>query len=257
MCGRYQLVVDPRTLLETIDAGPWTVPPGTTFEPRWNIAPSEPPRPAGSKASTPRRLTRVPIVRAADDAADTGGDGLRLDDVLWPLVPGWANGEVPKYSTANARSETMGEKPAFRAAWRAGRRCLVLASGFYEWQDTGRGGAKRPWCLEPGNERLFCFGGLWERSRTAGGEELRSCTIVTMAANALMREIHNAGRNRHRMPLMLDAAGREAWLHGSADEARAAIAPYPADEMRATPIGRAINNPNRDAPDVVEPLESA
>jgi len=283
MCGRYQLASDPRPLVEALGADdPGGVLDG--FESRWNIAPSEPPRAPDSRARTPRRLTRVPIVRLRDeeDEAETGE--LVMDEVLWPLVPGWAKGEVPKYSTANARSETMAEKPSFRAAWRAGRRCLVLASGFYEWQaaggdavdgdapgdaagragDRGRGrqsraprgkGPKQPWLLTPANERWFCFGGLWERSWSGDGTAVRSCTIVTMAANPLMREIHNAGKNRHRMPLMLSGAGREDWLAGGIEQALAAIEPFPADEMLARRIGRAINDPSRDAAEVAEPLD--
>ena len=81
-----------------------------------------------------------------------------------------------------------------------------------------------------------------------------SCTIITVAANPLMREIHNAGKNRHRMPLILPAEERARWLSGSPEEADALVDAFPADEMAAHPIGTAVNNPGFDDPKVLEPL---
>ena len=87
------------------------------FEPRYNISPSEPLLPAGSQRASARRITRVPIVLQR-------GDEFIGEDAIWPLIPVWARGEVPKYSTANARSEEMADKNAYRNAWKREQRCL-------------------------------------------------------------------------------------------------------------------------------------
>lgn len=245
MCGRYRLATDPRTELERFDLDD-LVDRWSPFTERWNIAPSEPPHPEGSARKAPPRLTRVPIAYA---------DGNRRigEDALWPLIPVWAKGEVPKYSTANARSETMAEKPTFRRAWERGQRCVLFADGFYEWQAVEGRRTKLPWCIGLSNEPLIAFGGLWERSRDADGEPVLSCTIVTVEANPLMREIHNAGRSRHRMPLILPAERVADWLGADVDGARALVEPFPADEMSAYPVSTAVNNPGLDDPRVAEP----
>ena len=248
MCGRYHLVRDPREALDAFGAAPPR--PSPPFSPRYNIAPSEPPLPPDSRRRTPPRVTRVPVARRAEDGAEA-----TADEALWPLVPPWANGQVTRYSTANARAEGLAESRTYRRPWERGQRCLIPASGFYEWQDAG-GRVKQPWTIEPLNDALFTFGGLWEMSFTSDDTPVLSCTIVTVAANPLMREIHNAGKNRHRMPLIVAPEHRDAWLGGSLEDASALIVPYPADEMRAYEISTAINNPGFDDPTVLEPLRS-
>ena len=222
-----------------------TVPSG--FEPRYNIGPSEPPRPAGSKRAAPRRITRVPIIYRQ-------GDELIGEDAVWPLIPVWARGEVPKYSTANARSEDMAGKPAYRNAWRRGQRCLIHASGFYEWQARPGRKIKQPWNVRLRGQDGFAFGGLWESSRARDGTEVLSCTIVTLAANSLMREIHNAGRNRHRMPLILSREAQRAWLESPAESAMGLVAPVRSTALEAWPVSTAVNNPNFNDARVLEPV---
>lgn len=246
MCGRFNIMLDPEGLLDAFEvlARYRALDP---FVPRYNIAPSEPPIPDDSQRKSPRRLTRIPIVHERD--------GRRVaSSVVWPLIPHWADGEVPRYSTANARAETMRDKNAFRAAWSSGRRCLIPATGFYEWQAVDGQRSRQPWCIEPMNDDWFCFGGLWDLSRAPDGSAVLSATIITVAANPLMREIHNAGNNRHRMPLILEGDARGKWLSGSADDALDVVEPLPADEMHAYPIDVRINNPNRDEADVLAPL---
>ena len=126
MCGRFNIITDPRAWMDALEVVRSSDGPGR-FAPRYNIGPSEPPRPAGSRRASPRRITRVPIVYRR------GGEFVG-EDAVWPLIPVWARGEVPKYSTANARSEEMAGKPAYRNAWKREQRCLIYASGFYEWQ---------------------------------------------------------------------------------------------------------------------------
>ena len=249
MCGRYRIATDPRTELERFDLDD-LVDRWNPFTERWNVAPSEPPHPKGSSRTAPPRLTRVPIAYA---------DGNRSvgEEAVWPLIPVWANGEVPKYSTANARSETMAEKNSFRHAWDAGQRCVLFADGFYEWQAVEGRRTKQPWCIHLQDAPVLAFGGLWERSTGEDGEDVLSCTIVTVDANPLMREIHNAGRSRHRMPLILPAEDVGTWLRGDVDAARGLVEPFPAERMAAYPIGTAVNNPGFDDPKVAEPVGDA
>ncbi len=248
MCGRYRLSTDPRTELERFDLDDmldrWN-----PFQERWNIAPSEPPLPAGSERAAPRRLTSVPIAYA---------DGNRAvgEQAIWPLIPLWANGEVPKYSTANARSETMAEKNSYRHAWEHGQRCVLFADGFYEWQAVEGRKTKQPWCIRLKDEPMLAFGGLWERSRTKDGDDVLSCTIVTVDANPLMREIHNSGRSANRMPLILPAERVGDWLRGDVDTARDLVATLPAEAMTAYRIGTGVNNPGFDDPKVAEPVSA-
>ena len=247
MCGRYRLATDPRAELSGLGLDD-VVDRWNPFTERWNIAPSEPPLPEGSERKAPRRMTQVPIAFLDDD--DTVGE-----DATWPLIPVWANGEVPKYSTANARSETMTEKNSYRHAWEHGQRCVLFADGFYEWQAVEGRRAKLPWCIGLQNSSLLTFGGLWERSTSKDGSSVLSCTIVTVDANPLMREIHNAGRSRHRMPLILPPERVADWLGEDSQAAMRTVEPFPADEMAAHPVSTAINNPGFDDPKVAEPVD--
>ena len=285
MCGRYHLTTNPWDELDALVGVEGRDAPAR-FEPRYNIAPSEPPLPASSKRAAPRRITRVPILRRRLAGRDEQGDGdersggaegdpgserdaggddgraraagadvpTEANDALWPLVPPWAKGEVTRYSTANARAEGLSESRTFARPWRRGQRCLIPASGFYEWQDAGER-TKRPWTIEPLNDALFTFGGLWEISFAPDETPVLSCTIITVAANELMREIHNAGKNRHRMPLIVAPEDRAAWLDGDGGTAESLVAAYPADEMDARPITTAVNNPSFDDPKVLDAPE--
>jgi putative SOS response-associated peptidase YedK len=150
----------------------------------------------------------------------------------------------------NARAETLAERPAFRQAFRQ-YRCLVPASGFYEWQAVA--GRKQPWYVlprangraDPGaadpKERLFALGGivlLWQG--------VRSVAIVTTAANELMARIHD------RMPLILPPESRDAWL-GTAD-ATPLLRPCPADRLQAHPVSARVNAPANDDAQLLQPI---
>ena len=218
------------------------------FEPRYNIAPSEPPLPSGSARASPRRITRVPIVYRR-------GDECIGEEAIWPLIPVWARSEVPRYSTANARSEEMADKNAYRNAWKRERRCLIYASGFFEWQARPGHRTKQPWHIRLKGEDGFAFGGLWECSRARDGTEVLSCTIVTLRANELMRGIHNSGRNRHRMPLILPRDAQRAWLEAPSVSAMAMVATVPSESLEAWPVSTAVNNPNFNDAHVLEPIK--
>jgi putative SOS response-associated peptidase YedK len=179
----------------------------------------------------------VPVVRMADGERE--GVTLR-----WGLVPFFAKGVPPKYSTINATIEKLTEGPCWRGPWKRGQRCILAAAGFYEWH-VNEDGSKTPFYISCADQPVFGFAGLWESSHAADGDALESCTIITMPPNPLMAEIHNV---KQRMPAILQSADINAWLAGSTDEARAALKPYPADSMVAWPVSSRVNSPkNNDA----------
>jgi putative SOS response-associated peptidase YedK len=173
MCGRYLLDADVRRLEAAF--GEFSQKP-RALPLRFNIAPTQP----------------VPIVRRAVD----GGRELV---VRWGLIPGWAKDAAVRNRLINARAEGIGDKPAFRAAFRS-RRCIVPATGFYKWKRDGRG-PKRPFVIRRMDREPMGLAGLWESWRDPGtGEAVESCAMVTCPPNELMAELHD------RMPVILAPA---------------------------------------------------
>ena len=246
MCGRFNIITDPKAWMDALDVV-YSIIDDSPFEPRYNISPGEPPRPAGSRRSASRRITRVPIVCRR-------GDELVGEEAIWPLIPVWTRGEIPRFSTANARSEEMTGKNAYRNAWKREQRCLIYATGFFEWQARIGRRTKQPWHIRLKGQDGFAFGGLWETSRARNGLEVLSCTIVTLPANSLIREIHNAGRNRNRMPLILTRDAQRAWLEAPAESAMGSVAAVRSDALEAWPVSTAVNNPNFNDARVLEPI---
>ena len=174
-----------------------------------------------------------------------------LDLLRWGLVPLWAKDPSVGPKAINARRETIAANNLFRDAFEH-RRCLVPADGFYEWQKEG--GQTRPYAIVPLEGDIFAFAGLWERWRNpADGSILRSFTIVTGLPNPLCRPIHE------RMPVILPKAAWPLWLgeaEASPDELLALLQPYPAEKMRAYPIGKAVGNVKNDEPGLLTPLDT-
>lgn len=221
MCGRFTLTVDPGELQSLLDLGPFL----HVVQPRYNIAPTQP----------------VPIVKDPVDRS--------IELYRWGLVPFWADDINIGNRLINARSETAHEKSSFRAAFKY-RRCLILADGFFEWCAEAQGGPKTPYLFKLKNDHPFTFAGLYEHKEFPEGGELHTCTILTCEPNDLVREYHN------RMPVMLSADTRWAWLDPEADQdaLRGLLTPYPAEEMKYFPVSRAVNSPENDRPEVVEPV---
>lgn len=164
----------------------------------------------------------------------------------WGLTPAWAQTDEPAARLVNARAETLASKPSFRDAVRA-RRCLIPASGFFEWETVGRG--KRPWLFRWQNETPFGLAGLWETWQAPDGRQLESCAVITTEPNELMRPIH------HRMPVMLTPAHFDRWLDPSENELEKLaplFRPPPADLMSAIPVNPCVGNVHHDAPDCLE-----
>jgi putative SOS response-associated peptidase YedK len=166
----------------------------------------------------------------------------------WGLVPSWTKDPTTAPKPINARAEGIADKPTFRGAFRHGR-CLIPASGFYEWKTSGR--VKVPHFIRPVHGGIFVFAGL--ESTWAGPDgELTTCTIITTEPNALMAGIHN------RMPVILSPDDAEAWLDPEQKQEALLqfLRPCPADEMEAFPVASLVNNVKNDGPELIEPLEA-
>jgi putative SOS response-associated peptidase YedK len=223
MCGRYVLAAQKKAERAfNLGRTNWE------FEVRYNVAPTD----------------NVPVVRMYH--------GERVGTMMrWGLVPWFANGEPPKYSTINARVESLATAAAFRGPWERGRRCILPASGFYEWQ-VDENGRKQPFFIHLADQEIFGFAGLYDRSVGPDGTDIRSCTIITMPANELVSRIHNSKR---RMPAILRAEDHEAWLTGTRDDAKAALVPYPSELMVAYRVGPRVNSTKNDDASLIEPLQ--
>ena len=218
MCGRYSLAgPDPSVLRERFALGE-----RVEVRRRFNVAPGD------------------DVV-----AVTTSREGAPRGDVLrWGLVPHWTDDPRTGFKMINARAETLDQRPAYREAF-AGRRCLVLADGFYEWERRP-GGPKQAWWIARADGEPFAFAGLWATWRGAGPdvEPLRSCTIVTTQANATLARIHD------RMPVILPREAEAAWLDhatpvGALQELLIPLDPA-ATGTRA--VGPAVNDARYDGP---------
>ena len=220
MCGRYNLITDAEALLDFFEIER-TLLDASEVKSRYNISPSQ----------------DVPIVRDI-------GNGRELALARWGLVPHWSKEEKPKYSTINARAETVAEKPTYREAFKR-MRCLIPATGFYEWRlDDGQ---KTPHHIRLAEGGLFAFAGLWDHWDREG-EGFDSCSIIVTSANHTMRPIHD------RMPVILNSSQYNTWLntrHYDRAQLDALMAPY-AGALEAYPVSRHVNNPRHDDPQCVE-----
>ena len=221
MCGRFCLTIsEVRRLADRFQAEAQHLP--LYRRPRYNIAP-----------------TQAVLVVTEEAGVRT------LGEMRWGLIPHWARVASIGSRLINARAETLGVKPAFRAALERGR-CLIPADGFYEWK--ARAGGRQPYRIHLPGGGLFAFAGLWDRwtdpdTRTV----LRSCAIITCAPNSLMRGIHD------RMPVILKPEDEARWLAGAGTEARGLLVPY-GGEMAVHPVGCRVNSPRVDESSLLEPV---
>ena len=220
MCGRYNLITDAQALVDFFDIGQNLFDTGD-LSPHYNIAPGQ----------------AVPIVRQGDA-------GRELLPAKWGLVPHWSKEAKPKYSTINARAETVAEKPTYRDAFKR-KRCLIPATGFYEWKREGD--KKTPYHIRMKGGELFAFAGLWDHWDKEG-KGFDSCSIIVTAANAAMRPIHD------RMPVILDPAQYNSWLnpaHFNRARLESLLVPY-AGRLETWPVSRRVNSPANDEPECIE-----
>jgi putative SOS response-associated peptidase YedK len=148
----------------------------------------------------------------------------------------------------NARAETAPGKPAFQNAFLR-RRCLVPASGFYEWQKQGR--LKQPYYISLRENKPMAIAGLWDRWEGTDGPPIESCTLLTTEANELIAPLHE------RMPVILLPESYDLWLNPSEQDPAVLhplLASYPSDRMAARPVSRRVNDPSADDAGLVELL---
>jgi putative SOS response-associated peptidase YedK len=218
MCSRYMLV-SPADLLAKA-TGMRVFP---LVNPRYNAAPTQ----------------SLPVVRNA-------GAGRESAIMRWGLVPSWSRKGKMKSVLINARSESVSQKPAFRDAFRR-RRCLVPADGFFEWKHAGRD--RNPWLFEPADGEPITFAGLWETWTAGADGALESFTILTTTPNEVVADFHN------RMPVILPAAARDAWLADDAgeDALMSLLVPVSAGALRARPVNPRLNSVANDDAACIEP----
>ncbi len=224
MCGRFGLFVTPEVLEEYFSLTDFTAafaPP-----PRYNLTPGQ----------------AVAVVREHDGRR-------RLDALQWGLVPFWAKDASIGRRLINARLDSVADKPAFREAWTR-RRCLIPASGFYEWSEPVDG-RKRPHFIRPGDEPLLALAGLWERWRTPAGDKLETCVIVTTDANAQLAAIHD------RMPLLIPRDAHALWLDPRSSVADVASLAERPRMLAVRPVSFAVNDPRKDDETLIAPAEEA
>ncbi len=206
---------------------------------------------AGAVPNAPPRYNAAPTDNLAVVRFNPQTRARALDLLRWGLVPLWAKDPSFGPKCINARSETVATNNIFKDAF-ARRRCLIPADGFYEWQKLG-GKTTQPYAIVPQEGAIFAFAGLWERWKNpADGSVLRSFTIVTGKANALCEPIHD------RMPVILAKPAWPLWLgeeEAAPEELLALLAPYPAELMRAYPIGPRVGNVRNDDPALLEPAQ--
>lgn len=224
MCGRYELHTHPAAIALAFGLG--HVP---ELGSRYNIAP----------------MTEVPVVRVSSNGER------ELVRLRWGLVPRWAKDPSIGSKIINARGETLAQRQSFRMAYRR-HRCLLPADGFYEWMavpgsDHPR---KQPVHIGMKGGSLFGLAGLYERWRSPDGEVLDTCTIITTAANALLRPVHD------RMPMIVAPEDYTRWLDPANADIEDLIAPFPGERMTYYPISTRVNAVRNDGPTLIERFEA-
>ena len=222
MCGRYTRHSRAEFIAERFGV---QVPP--TLSGRFNIAPSQ----------------QVLAVRLNPEVQQRELVALR-----WGLIPFWADDPSIGNRMTNARPETVAEKPSFRKAFKS-QRCLLVADGFYEWQETN--GKKQPSYITLKDGRPFGLAGLWE-CWNKQGESIESCTILTTDANEIMSAIHD------RMPVIIPPEKYSLWLDPAEHDRKkltGLLRPFDSDGMTAYPVSTFVNNAKHDSAQCIEPIE--
>jgi putative SOS response-associated peptidase YedK len=208
MCGRYNLIATGQQIMDH-----FKLPSLPDHHPDYNIPPGQ----------------KVLAVVQLEDGSN------RAVNLHWGLIPSWSRDHAISSHLINARAETLTEKPSFKNAYRH-RRCLIPATGFFEWQTTEIG--KRPYHIHQPDNALFAFAGAWEHWEHSQ-ETVYSCTIITTIANEKIAPIHN------RMPLIIMPDDYNRWLNKKTTDVEItdflAVDIY--QSMQITPISARVNNP--------------
>jgi putative SOS response-associated peptidase YedK len=220
MCGRFSLTASNEGLVNYFGLAR-----GLAFEPRYNIAPSQP---------------------AAAVRVEEGERRLVL--LRWGLIPFWAKDPKVGYKMINARAETAHKTPAFRAAFR-GRRCLIPASGFYEWDK--KGGSRQPYHIRRADGQPLAFAGLWEHWEGEEGKTvIESCTILTTSASEPVARLHE------RMPVILEPEEFDSWLDPEekrVERLRELLQPAAPGVLEMHPVSTYVNKAGNEGEKCLEP----
>jgi putative SOS response-associated peptidase YedK len=213
MCGRYALQSTPAELVTRFGLDECA-----DFAPRYNIPPG----------------TDIPVIRQSPE-------GKRVLHLLrWGLVPHWAKDSGIGAKLNNARGESVAEKPSFRDAFKR-RRCLIPASGFYEWKAGGK--IKQPYYISAKSGEPMAMGGLWESWKAPDGSILRTVCVVTTSPNAVME------------PVIVEPENWQSWLNGMPEEVGRMVAPYKDEELQAWLVSRRVSKTQDDDVGLIEPVE--
>ncbi|MGR3514258.1 MAG: SOS response-associated peptidase [Paracoccaceae bacterium] len=219
MCGRFALTLPDDAMANLFDA---TVSNDLAPLPNYNICPTN----------------KVHTV--------TSDDGTRrVRPMRWGFLPHWYKTENGGPLLINARAETIAEKPAFKAACRE-RRCLIPATGFYEWTKDAEG-KRLPWYIHPSESEMLAFAGVWQNWERDGVAHT-TCAIVTTAANPKMAEIH------HRMPVILAPDDWALWLGEKGKGAAAVMRAAPEDALTFYRVDPVVNSNRASGPDLIHPI---
>jgi putative SOS response-associated peptidase YedK len=219
MCGRFSLVTTP----EELDCH-FNLRRKVTVAPRYNIGPTE----------------NIVIILP--------GPGRNItSSVRWGLIPHWAKDMKIGQRLINARAETLQDKPAFREAFKS-RRCLVPASGFFEWKAKGKW--KQPYFIKMKNGGLFAMAGIWE-SWISENVEIESCAIITTDANTIVGKIHD------RMPVIIPQDSYGLWLDKVRDgyHFREYFQPFTPFKMTAYPVSNIVNDVGNDFEECIKRID--
>ncbi len=226
MCGRFTLYASPHEIATLFD-----LPEEPILAPRYNVAPTQP---VGLVRLSPQTQAREWAL------------------MHWGLIPSWSKDPSIGARMINARSETVAEKPSFRAAFKR-RRCLVPVSGFYEWQKLAKG--KQPHYITARTEGPLAIAGLWEYWEGADGAALESCTLLTTAANELMSTLHD------RMPVFIASEDFDEWLGDGKEESRRyldslqhLLRPAPEPLLTTYPVSPYVSNARNEGESCIAPL---
>jgi putative SOS response-associated peptidase YedK len=212
VCGRARLASDYAEIKAKLTLGSLFAAPN--LKPSWNIAPTD---------------EMLCVIR------DAQSGGRKPVKMRWGLIPAWAKDAKLRFTTINARAETIARTPAFRDAWRAGRRCLVVTDGFYEWRKAD----KQPFAVGMADGGPMVMAGVWETWTSRDGEVVVSCTVITTEANAAVAPVHD------RMPVILAERDWPLWLgeQPSTEAAlRALLRPCPPEALTVWPVTRRVGN---------------
>lgn len=222
MCGRFAVTLPPDAMAQLFQAVPANdLPP----VPDYNVCPT----------------TQVHVIRPGED-----GDR-RLVSMRWGFVPHWYKTPSDGPLLINARAETVADKPAFRSACRE-RRCIIPASGFYEW--TRDGDTRLPWYIFRRDAAPLAFAGIWQ-DWTKGDSPMVTCAIVTTGANAQMSRVH------HRMPVILEQDAWPLWLGEAGKGAARLMTAAPEDMLDMYRVAPEVNSNRARGPQLIDPLPAA